>query len=161
MTDDQIPRVSVTPTLRFLYTSRIEVDPPLLVGHSPYGERRIIHIKGGAFHGPRLSGRVLPGGADWQIIRNDGVAELEARYTLKTRDDALIYLYNRGVRHGPKEVMERLASGDEVDPSEYYFRTTPIFETGAPGYQWLNSLVTVATGERRLREVIITVYEVT
>lgn len=161
MTDDQIPRVSVTPTLRFLYTSRIEVDPPLLVGHSPYGERRIINIKGGAFNGPRLSGRILPGGADWQIIRKDGVAELEARYTLKTHDDALIYLYNRGVRCCTKKVMERLASGDEVDPSEYYFRTTPIFETGAPAYQWLNGLVAVATGERRLREVIITVYEVT
>jgi hypothetical protein len=161
MTDNHIPRVSVTPRLRFLYTSSIEVDPPLLVGHSPYGERRIINIKGGAFHGPRLSGSILPGGADWQIIRNDGVAELEARYTLKTNDDALIYLYNRGIRRGTKEVMERLASGDEVDPNEYYFRTTPIFETGAPGYQWLNSLVAVATGERRLKEVIITVYEVT
>jgi len=161
MRPDQIPRVSVTPSLLFLYTSRIEVDPPLLVGHSPYGERRIITIKGGAFNGPRLSGRVLPGGADWQIIRDDGVAELEARYTLKTHDDALIYVYNRGLRRGSKKVMERLASGDEVDPSEYYFRTTPIFETGTPEYTWLNGLVTIATGERRLREVIITVYEVT
>ena len=161
MKPDQIPRVSVTPSLRFLYTSRIEVEPPLLVGHSPYGERRIINIKGGAFNGPRLSGRVLPGGADWQIIRDDGVAELEARYTLKTYDDALIYVYNRGLRRGSKEVMERLASGDEVDPSKYYFRTTPIFETGAPEYTWLNGLVTIATGERRPGEVIITVYEVT
>lgn len=161
MKPDQIPRVSVEPSLRFLYASRIEVDHPLLVGHSPYGERRIITIKGGAFHGPRLSGRVLPGGADWQIIRYDGVAELEARYTLKTNDDALIYVYNRGLRHGPKEVMERLASGDAVDPREYYFRTTPIFETGAPEYMWLNGLVTIATGERRHTEVLITVYEVT
>jgi len=80
---------------------------------------------------------------------------------LKTHDDALIYVYNRGLRRGSKKVMERLASGDEVDPSEYYFRTTPIFETGTPEYTWLNGLVTIATGERRLREVIITVYEVT
>jgi hypothetical protein len=160
MKPDQIPRASVKPSLRFLYASKVEVDSPLLVGHSTYGERRIVNITGGAFHGPRLSGRVLPGGADWQIIRHDGVAELEARYTLKTHDDALIYVYNRGLRRGPKEVMERLASGDEVDPSEYYFRATPIFETGAPEYTWLNGLVTIATGERRLKEVLITVYEV-
>jgi hypothetical protein len=161
MKSDQIPRVSVTPSLRFLYTSKVEVDSPLLVCHSTYGERRIVAIKGGAFHGPRLSGRVLPGGADWQIIRYDGVTELEARYTLKTHDDTLIYVYNKGLRRGSKEVMERIASGDKVDPSEYYFRATPIFETGAPEYTWLNALVAVATGERRLREVIITVYEVT
>ncbi len=158
---EKIPQVSVMPSLNFLYTSIIEVETPLLVGHSPYGERRIINIKGGAFSGPRLSGRVLSGGADWQLIRGDGVAELEARYTLETHDGALIYVANWGLRHGPKEVMERLASGGEVDPSEYYFRTTPIFETGASGYEWLNSLVAIASGERRADEVIITVYEVT
>ena len=158
---ERIPQVSVMPSLNFLYTSIIEVETPLLVGHSPYGERRIINIKGGAFSGPRLSGRVLSGGADWQIIRADGVAELEARYTLETNDGALIYVTNRGLRYGPKEVMERLASGDEVDPSEYYFRTTPIFETGAPSYEWLNGIVAIAAGERRAEAVIITVYEVT
>lgn len=156
----QIPQVSVMPSLRLLYTSLVEVETPLLVGHSPYGERRIINIRGGAFSGPRLSGRVLSGGADWQIIRRDGIVELEARYTLETHDGALIYVSNWGLRHGPKEVMERLASGDQVDPSEYYFRTTPIFETGAPGYEWLNGIVAIAAGERRADEVIITVYEV-
>ena len=161
MSNEQIPRVSVTPSLRILYTSIIEVETPLLVGHSPYGERRIIHIRGGAFSGPRLFGRVLPGGADWQIIRGDGIVEVEARYTLKTHDGALIYVCNWGLRHGPEEVMKRLVSGEEVDPSEYYFRTTPIFETGAPGYKWLNGIVAIAAGERRAKEVIITVYEVT
>ncbi len=160
MSADETPIVSVTPTLRFLYSSRVEVDAPMLLGHSPYGERRIINIKGGSFSGPRLSGRVLPGGADWQIIRSDGVAELEARYTLETADGALIYVYNRGIRRGPKEVMERLGSGVYVEPKEYYFRTTPIFETGAQAYSWLNGLITVAAGERRPNEVIITVYEV-
>lgn len=161
MSVDQIPKVSVMPSLRLLYTSIIEVETPLLVGHSPYGERRIINIRGGAFSGPRLSGRVLSGGADWQIIRGDGIVEVEARYTLETNDGALIYVSNWGLRHGPKEVMERLASGDKVDPSEYYFRTTPIFETGAPAYEWLNGIVAIAAGERRADEVIITVYEVT
>jgi len=161
MTVDEIPRVSVTPSLRFLYSSKIEIDPPLMVGQSPYGERRIINIKGGAFSGPRLSGRVLPGGADWQIIRHDGITEVEASYTLETHDGALIYIYNRGLRHGPKAVIERLSAGQDVDPSEYYFRTTPIFETGTPAYNWLNGVVAIATGERRADEVIITVYEVT
>ena len=161
MTAEEIPRVAVTPSLQFLYTSRIEIDPPLMVGQSPYGERRIINIKGGAFSGPRLSGRVLPGGADWQIIRADGITEVEARYSLETHDGALIYIYNRGLRHGPPEVIARLASGQDVDPAEYYFRTTPVFETGASDYAWLNGVVAIATGQRRADEVIITVYEVT
>jgi hypothetical protein len=157
----QIPQVSIIPSLRFLYTSIIETESPLLIGDSPHGERRIINIMGGAFSGPRLSGRVLSGGADWQIIRRDSVVEVEARYTLETHDGALIYVRNWGLRRGPREVMKRLASGEEVDPSEYYFRTTPIFETGAQQYGWLNGIVAVAAGERRAKEVIITVYEVT
>ncbi len=161
MTVSQIPKVPLKPAVEFLYTSRIEIDPPLVVGPSPYGERRIINITGGGFAGPKLSGRVLQGGADWQIIRPDGVAELEARYTLETDDGALIYVYNRGLRHGPKAVIDRLASGEDVDPGEYYFRTTPIFETGAADYAWLNRIVAIATGQRRADEVIITVYEVT
>lgn len=161
MTVDEIPRVSVMPSLKFLYTSSIEIDPPLVVGESPYGERRIINIKGGVFSGPRLSGRVLPGGADWQIIRPDSITEVEARYTLETHDGALIYIYNRGLRHGPPEVIARLASGADVDPGEYYFRTMPVFETGAPDYAWLNGIVAIATGQRQADEVIITVYEVT
>jgi len=158
---DEIPRVSIMPSLQFLYSSRIEIDPPLIVGQSPYGERRIINITGGRFSGPRLSGRVLAGGADWQIIRPDGITEVEARYTLETEDGALIYIYNRGLRHGPPEVIARLASGEDVDPGAYYFRTTPVFETGASDYAWLNGMVTIATGQRQADEVIITVYEVT
>ncbi|MBN1255601.1 MAG: DUF3237 domain-containing protein [Deltaproteobacteria bacterium] len=161
MNKEPVPKVSVEPTLRFLYSSLITVAKPLPVGQGPYGERRIINITGGVFDGPRLSGRVLPGGADWQIIRRDGIAELEARYTLETNDGALIYIYNRGVRHGPKEVIERVAAGEKVDPREYYFRTTPFFETGSPEYTWLNGIVAVAVGERRASEVLITTYEVT
>jgi len=161
MREEQVPMVSVTPSVELLYTSTIKIDPPLEVGKSPYGERRIINIKGGAFSGPRLSGRVLSGGADWQIIRYDGITEVEARYTLETHEGALIYVSNWGLRHGPREVMERLASGEEVDAAEYYFRTTPVFETGAPDYLWLNGLVSIAAGQRLANEVVITVYEVT
>ena len=161
MTHENIPHASVIPSLRMLYSSIISIDPPLLVGNSPYGERRIINITGGLFSGPRMSGRVLPGGADWQIIRGDGIVEVEAKYSLETTDGAIIYVSNWGLRHGPKDVMERLSSGGEVEPNEYYFRTTPIFETGTQNYKWLNGVIAVASGERHEDEVIITVYEVT
>lgn len=161
MPSDQIPRVSVEPSLKFLYTSSIQIDAPLVVGQTPKGERRIINITGGAFEGPRLSGKVLPGGADWQVIRRDGITEVVAQYTLETHDGALIYIYNQGLRHGPPEAMARLAAGEDVDPAEYYFRTMPIFETGSPAYTWLNGIVAVAAGQRLADEVIITVYEVT
>ena len=156
----KLPIASVKPTLSFLYTSIIEVETPLQVGKTACGERRIINISGGAFEGPMLSGKILPGGADWQVIRNDGVTELEAKYTLETQDGTLIYVTNWGLRHGPPETMKRLAAGHEVDPGDYYFRTNPRFETGSPQYHWLNRLVAVASGERRSSEVIITVYEV-
>jgi len=156
-----LQKIPIEPSLRLLYTSSVEVGPPMVVGDISYGERRIIPITGGAFAGPRLSGRVLPGGADWQVIRRDGITELEARYTLETDDGALIYVYNWGIRSGSKEVMERLARGEEVDPAEYYFRTRPVFETGAPKYQWLHGIIAMATGERLPDKVIITAYELT
>jgi hypothetical protein len=160
MRNETLPTVSVTPTLQLLYTSRIDIAAPLDVGKSPHGQRRVINIMGGAFSGPRLSGRILPGGADWQVVRSDGVVEVDARYTLETDDGALIYITNWGLRHGPPGVIARLGAGDKVDPSEYYFRTTPVFETGAPEYAWLNGIIAVAVGERRADAVIITAYEV-
>jgi hypothetical protein len=159
MGKEALPSVSVTPALELLYTSRIDIAAPLDVGKTPLGRRRIINIIGGAFAGPRLSGRILPGGADWQVVRSDGIVEVDARYTLETDDGALIYITNWGLRHGPPEVIARLSAGAKVDPSEYYFRTTPVFETGAPEYAWLNGIISVAVGERRADAVIITAYE--
>jgi len=124
------------------------------------GQRRIINITGGAFRGDRLSGKVLPGGADWQVIRADGVADLDARYTLETSDGALIYVRNHGYRHGPADVLKRLASGEEVDPSLYYMRTTPLFETGDARYAWLNRLICVGTGARKKSSVHLEIFEV-
>lgn len=149
------------PELRPLFTATVKVGPALVVGEGPHGLRRIIPIGGGMFTGERLSGRVLPGGADWQVIRPDRVAEIEARYTLETNDGALIYVRNPGIRTGPKEVMDRLARGEPCDPSEYYFRTRPVFETGAPEYQWLHNLVAVCAGERHPDRVVLSFYEVT
>jgi hypothetical protein len=145
--------------LQALFRAEITLAPPQELGETPHGRRRIIPISGGRVSGERVSGRVLPGGADWQVVRADGVAELDARYTIETADGALIYVANRGVRHGPAEVIRRLAAGEPVDPALYYMRTTPWFETGDARYAWLNRIVCVATGARRAAAVELDVYE--
>jgi len=147
--------------LQPLFKAEITLAEAQELGETPQGRRRIIGITGGRFSGERLSGRVLAGGADWQLIRADGVADLDARYTLETSDGALIYVRNRGYRHGSPEVIRRLASGEAVDPSLYYMRTTPRFETGDPRYAWLNRIVCVATGARRRDAVDLDVFEIT
>ena len=139
---------------------KVTLEPIRDLGDTPLGRRRIIGITGGSFAGPRLSGRILPGGADWQVIRSDGVAYLDARYTLETSDGALIYVRNKGYRHGPKEVIERMARGEEVDPSLYYMRTTPWFETSAAQYAWLNRMIGIGTGARRAAAVELDFFEV-
>jgi hypothetical protein len=146
--------------LASLFRAEITLAPPQELGESSLGRRRIIGITGGRFYGERLAGRVLPGGADWQLIRPDGVADLDARYTLETADGALIYVRNRGYRHGPTEVLEKLAAGLPVDAGLYYMRTTPLFETGDARYAWLNRLICVASGARRAAAVELDVYEV-
>lgn len=148
------------PDLKPLLKAEITLAPPLEVGDTPAGRRRIIDITGGTFRGERLKGKVLPGGADWQVIRADGVAYLDTRYTLQTHDGALIYVRNVGYRHGPAEVIRRLAAGESVDPSLYYMRTTPWYETGDPRYAWLNRIICVGTGARRASSVELDVFEV-
>jgi len=146
--------------LEKLFRAEITLAAPQELGDTPQGRRRIIAITGGRFAGERLSGRVLPGGADWQVIRADGVADLDARYTLETSDGVLIFVRNKGYRHGPAEVLKRLSMGEVVDPSLYYMRTTPRFETGDARYSWLNRIICVATGARRAAAVELDVYEV-
>lgn len=143
-----------------LLSAEITLAPPHELGETPQGRRRIIGITGGRFSGERLSGRILPGGADWQIIRPDGVSYLDARYTLETEDGALIYVRNEGYRHGPPEVIAKLAAGIAVDPALYYMRTSPWFETGDARYAWMNRMVCVGTGQRRAGSVVIEMYEV-
>jgi hypothetical protein len=127
----------VTPTLEFLAHVRAGVEPPQLLGRTLLGERRIVPITGGEIEGPQLRGTILPGGADWQVVGDDGTALLEARYTVRTDDGALVYVRNLGLRHGAPEVMARVQYGEAVDPAEYYFRSTPRFEAGDARYAWL------------------------
>ena len=146
--------------LQPLFRAEITLAAAQELGEAPHGRRRIIPITGGRVSGERVSGRVLPGGADWQLIRSDGVADLDARYTLETEDGALIYVRNRGLRHGPAEVLKKLSLGQDVDPSLYYMRTTPSFETGDARYSWLNRMVCVASGARRAAAVELEVFEI-
>ncbi len=148
------------PELQFAFEIEVEVAAPLDFGQTQNGHRRVIRIKGGRVWGPRLQGRVLEGGADWQILRPDGTADLEARYTIQTDDGALIYVMNRGVRHGPAEVLARLNCGEHVDPSSYYFRSAASFETGAPEHAWLTRAVMLGLGERYPDKVALRFWQV-
>jgi hypothetical protein len=150
----------IEPHFEYMCRAHVSVDTPLELGRTPLGQRRIINIKGGSVEGPVLSGTILPGGADWQIIRQDGAAVLEARYTIQTKDDALIYVTNFGYRHGPPEVLAKIAAGEPVDPALYYFRAAPHFETSAPQYAWLNTVLAMTSGIRAKDTVILDFYVV-
>ena len=137
-----------------------QLESILKFGATPYGERRIINILGGTVEGPKLKGRILQGGADWQIVRTDGVVDLRARYTVETDSGGLILVNSEGLRHGPAEVMERLARDETVDPSLYYFRAFMRFETADPQAAWLNRILCIGYGSRENRAVRIAVHEV-
>jgi len=148
------------PELKFFCEIIADLGKPIEKGSRGAGRLRIIPILGGTVTGERLSGRVLNLGADWQVILNDGHAELDTRYAIETHDGAFIDIRNFGYRHGPAEVMAKLASGQDVDPSLYYMRTNPRFETGDPRYAFLNRTMFVGVGERRANAALIRVFEV-
>jgi hypothetical protein len=143
-----------------IFRIHAELAEILPLGQTPLGERRIINILGGTVEGAKLNGRVLPGGADWQIIRHDGVTDIEARYTIETVGGARILVVSEGLRHGPPDVMARLGQGEAVDPELYYFRTCMRFETADPGVAWLNRILALGRGMREARMVRMDVYEV-
>jgi hypothetical protein len=145
----------MTPELVFALELRVQVSPPLDVGPVPGGRRRIVPILGGTFEGSGMKGRVLPGGADWQIVRADGLGQLDTRYTLETDDGKIIYVQNAGIRHASPEVTAKLMAGQPVDPSLVYFRTVPKFETSAPELAWLMRSIFVGTGERYPADVLM------
>jgi hypothetical protein len=130
-------------------TVRIAAAPPQKLGTAPRGIRSILPVTGGDFEGPRLRGKVLPGGGDWLLLRADGVLELDLRITLETDDQALIYMRFQGIRHGPPDVIAAFGRGGVVDPASYYFRTLPSFETSTDRYAFLNRMISVGVGEAR------------
>jgi hypothetical protein len=131
----------------FLMELRADLEQPSQeLGETPLGVRHIVYVKGGSFSGPRIKGDVSRGGGDWYLVRRDGVTQLDVRITLRTSDDALIFVSYRGIADVSSKVLQRISKAEAVDPSEYYFRITPVFETGSPKYSWLNRLIAVGVG---------------
>lgn len=148
------------PTLLHVCDFTVDLDPIIEMGAGPSGQRRIIPIVGGKVEGARLRGEILDLGADWQTIFSDGVAQLDARYAIRTHDGAIIEVRNLGLRHGSADVMSRVAAGEDVDPSEYYMRSHLRLETGDPRYDWVNRALFLGTGGRTAASVVLSIFEI-
>jgi Protein of unknown function (DUF3237) len=147
------------PSLSRVYRLEATVGEALELGEIAEGRRRIVPLTGGTFTGPELNGKLLPGSsADWQLVLPDGTALGDIRYTLQTNDGALLYVQSRGVRHGSPEVLARLARSEDVDATEYTFRTSTQIETAASALDWLNKGVFISVGGRQPGAVIYETY---
>lgn len=138
----------------------VSVEPPLGTGRAPAGEARVVPFVDGTFEGGGLRGRLLPGGTDWQRVRDDGVLEIRAHYMLQTLEGENIEVISEGLRAASADVLARLAAGEDVPPDAYYFRTFIRLHTGAERLAWLNDRLFLGVGVRRARRVEITVYQV-
>jgi hypothetical protein len=137
----------VLPKTEFVYEAIFDLDPTLMLGQGPLGERRMVPITGGVFEGPKIKGKVLPGGADRQLVRKDGVRMLDALYELQTDDNAVLTIHNKVLIH-PRS-----------DGTSYTFSKIDITAPEGP-HDWLNKLVFVGTlhSLRPKPNVLIRVY---
>jgi Protein of unknown function (DUF3237) len=149
------------PALELAFRACVTVGIVLDIGVADHLRKRIFPITGGTFSGPRLRGVVLPGGADWQTVNPDGTARIFARYTLKVEDGTLVSVTNPGIRRGPADILQRIATGEAVDPSLYYFRTTPSFEVAEGPHHWLAESIFVCNALRCRDEVTIDFFRLT
>ena len=145
---------------KYVFSLAIQVGTPIVAGDLGYGIRRVIPVLGGTVCGDGINGKIHPGGADFQIIRPDGFTELEAKYAFELDDGAVVYIENIGIRFGPKEALDRIARGEEVDPALIYFRSVPKFETGAANYRWLMQNLFIGVGARHPDRVELDVHQV-
>lgn len=148
------------PTLEYAFTARVNVGAPVELGPVDGGRKRFIAITGGTFSGPLMTGTVMAGGGDWQDIEPGGLTKVEAHYFLKASDGTVIEVTNPGLRVATPEVTDKLAHGEKVDASAYYFRTTPRFAVTAGKHDWLTRHAFVARGVRLPDQVLIDVYVV-
>jgi hypothetical protein len=146
------------PPLRHLCRITARVSPLVTLGEGPYGERRYVPLVGGEVEGEVLCGEVLAGGTDWQIQRSDGTLDISAQYVLRTSDGALIEVESRGFRHGPADVMAKLAKGEPVSADDYYFRTALRFQTSAPTWYYLNSVLAIGKAKRLPDAAVLEVF---
>jgi hypothetical protein len=145
---------------KYVFSLAIKVGAPIVAGDLGHGVRRIIPILGGEVRGEGLKGTIFPVGADFQVIRPNGFTELEAKYAFEMNDGAIVYIQNIGIRFGPKELLDRIAKGEIVDPALIYFRSVPKFETGAEKYRWLTENLFIGVGARHPNRVEIDVHQV-
>jgi len=145
---------------KYVFTITCRIAEVTTAGDIGHGVRRIIPIIGGEVRGEKVNGKVLPFGADFQIIRPNELIDLEAKYAFETDDGAVVYVENRGIRFGPVELLQKLKRGEPVDPNLIYFRTIPKFETGAENYRWLMQHIFVASAARHADRVVIDVHQV-
>jgi hypothetical protein len=144
----------------YAFTITARIGAVTVAGDIGHGVRRIIPVTGGEVRGERVNGRVLPFGADFQVIRPNELIELEAKYAFETDDGATVYVENRGIRFGPVQLLEKMKRGEPVDPALIYFRTVPKFETGAEKYRWLMERIFIASAARHPDRVVVDVHEV-
>jgi len=144
---------------KYVFTLTVRISDVTTAGDIGHGVRRIIPIIGGEVRGERVNGKVLPFGADFQIIRPNELIELEAKYAFETDDGAVVYIENTGIRFGPVELLQKLKRGEPVDPKLIYFRTIPKFETGAEKYRWLMEHLFVGSAARHADRVVIDVHQ--
>jgi hypothetical protein len=145
---------------RYVFSLAIKIGAPIVAGDFGHGVRRIIPILGGEVRGEGINGTIFPYGADFQTIRPSGLTELEAKYAFEMDDGAIVYIENVGIRFGPKELLDRIAKGESVDPALIYFRSVPQFETGAEKYRWLMENLFIGVGARHPDRVVIDVHQV-
>jgi len=152
----------MTPELhtKYAFTVTVRIAEVTVAGDIGHGVRRIIPITGGEVRGGKVNGKVLPFGADFQIIRPNELIELEAKYAFETDDGATVYVENRGIRFGPVDLLQKLKRGEPVGPKLIYFRTVPKFETGHANYRWLMENLFVASAARHADRVVIDVHQV-
>jgi Protein of unknown function (DUF3237) len=151
-----VPKLST----KYVFSLGIKIGAPIVAGDTGHGVRRIIPILGGELHGEGIKGTIFPYGADFQTIRPNGFTEVEAKYAFEMDDGAIVYIENVGIRFGPKELLDRIARGEAVDPALIYFRSVPKFETGAEKYRWLMENLFVGVGARHPDRVVIDVHQV-
>ena len=152
--------VATAPGTRFAFSIRAKVGPIQDLGQTARGHRRIIDILGGEVRGPKLEGEILPGGADWQIVRPDGTIEVVARYTIRSTLGAMVHVQNDGLRVATPEILARMTKGELMAPDSYYFRTAPRFETAEPSLKWLERTLFVGRAARTPDRVVIGFHEV-
>jgi Protein of unknown function (DUF3237) len=157
--NQSLPEALKTVRSRPLFVLREQVPPLLVVGQTPNAFRRIGVILGGSFEGERLSGEVVSGN-DWQAVRTDSCIKLDVRLVLRTTDGAVIVMTYQCLRTGAPEIMKKLDRGEAVDPTSYYFRMNPMFETSAPKYDWLNRIIAIGTGHRLADGPLYSIFEV-